>query len=49
MDIEEQKLLKDIQTLREEILNIQNSTTIPTCLKNIKIRLISKPISRIRD
>ena len=49
MDIEEQKLLKDIQTLREEILNIQNSTTIPTCLKNIKIRLIAKLISRIRD
>ena len=49
MDIEEQKLLKDIQTLMEEILNIQNSTTIPTCLKNIKIRLIAKLIGRIRD
>ena len=49
MDIEEQKLLKDIQTLREEILNIQNSTTIPTCLKNIQIRLIAKLIGRIRD
>ena len=49
MDIEEQKLLKDIQTLREEILNIQNSATIPTCLKNIKIRLIAKLIGRIRD
>ena len=48
MDLEIEKLRKDINSLMENSREIQNSDNIPECLKNIQIRFISKLISRAR-
>ena len=48
MELEIQKLQKDIINLMEDYRRIQNSNNIPECLKNIQLRLISKLISRAR-
>ena len=48
MDLEIEKLRKDINSLMENSREIQNSNNIPECLKNIQIRFISKLISRAR-
>ena len=48
MDLEIEKLQKDINSLMENSREIQNSNNIPECLKNIQIRFISKLISRAR-
>ena len=49
MDLEIENLRKDINSLSENLREIQNSNTIDKCLKNIQIRLISKLISRARE
>ena len=48
MEQEIQKLQKDIINLMENSRRLQNSNNIPECLKNTKLRLISKLITRAR-
>ena len=48
MDLEIEKLRKDVNSLMENSREIQNYNNIPECLKNIQIRFISKLISRAR-
>ena len=48
MDLEIEKLQKNINSLMKNSHEIQNSSDIPECLKNIQIRFISKLISKAR-
>ena len=48
MDEQIEKLQKDITGLMESSREIENSSDIPECLKNIQLRFISKLISKAR-
>ena len=48
MDLQIEKLQKDITGLMESSHEIENSSDILECLKNIQIRFISKLISKAR-
>lgn len=48
MDLQIEKLQKDITGLMENSCEIQNSSDNPECLKIIQIRFISKLISKAR-
>ena len=48
MELEIEKLQKNITSLMENSCEIQNSNDIPECLRNVQIRFISKLINKAR-